>query len=254
MSEYDPTGTDPAAGDEGWQDEHGYDVVAAEQTDGSVAYFVDTDHDGVADIVAYDTDGDGDIDKAWVDTDGDGRLDTLYVDHDGDGNPDAVYADTNGDGRVDVAAFDRDHDGRIDAMLVDADYDGHADVLVTDSDRDGTLDTERYLDNDTNPYAATDLDRPVPATTPVAGTGVCPADATSWPEPATLRLSARSCCRHSIAVDVGFDRDISRGRHGFADAPLGVVDGPADREPVILPGDRDLGDHQDLIRPEVHRA
>jgi hypothetical protein len=153
MSEYDPSAeTDPAAGDTGYQEDPGYDVVVAEQTDGSTAYFIDTDHDGVANAVAYDVDGDGDIDKAFVDTDGDGRLDTLVVDRDGDGNPDAFYSDTNGDGRIDVVGLDNDGDGNLDQVAIDRDFDGDADVLVTDSDHDGTLDTERYLDSGANPY------------------------------------------------------------------------------------------------------
>jgi len=58
--------------------------------DGSVEYHVDTDGDGVADMLAVDKDGDGVVDSVLLDHDGDGKYDAAAVDLDGDGQLDAV--------------------------------------------------------------------------------------------------------------------------------------------------------------------
>jgi outer membrane protein OmpA-like peptidoglycan-associated protein len=96
---------------------------------------VDSDGDGIADVL----EGSGD-------TDGDGTADSLDTDSDGDGLTDAAegVADTDGDGTVDFLDVDSDADGLPDADEGggDTDSDGVPDYLDTDSDGDGKPDAD----------------------------------------------------------------------------------------------------------------
>jgi len=103
---------------------------------------VDTDMDGIADLLDSDSDGDGVSDAAeggaqGVDTDGDGIDDAFDVDNVGG-------ADANGDGVADsVEPRDTDGDGVPDFRDLDSDNDSIADVIESgglDEDEDGLLD------------------------------------------------------------------------------------------------------------------
>ena len=106
------------------------------------AVLVDSDNDQIANFRELDSDDDGLSDLSeigGVDVDGDGRVDTL-ADSDGDGIPDVVDVDQTGgsdadnDGLDDTADVDftagpdTDRDGIIDARDPDADGNGMADI------------------------------------------------------------------------------------------------------------------------------
>ena len=141
---------------------------------------LDSDNDGVSDLVesgadaSVDMDGDGVYDNttgagalvdangvptaasggvAPVDSDGDGIADFVDLDSDNDGIPDAVEAqptsgyqspaigsDSDGDGVVDTFDTGSGHGGDF-AAPQDTDGDGTADYLDIDSDNDGQSDT-----------------------------------------------------------------------------------------------------------------
>ena len=108
---------------------------------------LDTDNDGIADIVEN---GQGDLD-----TNNNGTLDpddTNYADVDGDGIPDPVDEAPNNYGDDQPALVDTDQDGTPDPQDVDADGDGILDVDEIglgdlDTDDDGMID-ESDTDND----------------------------------------------------------------------------------------------------------
>ena len=129
------------------------DIVEAGGTDadgdGLVDSFTDTDNDGLHD--PYDGDNGGTA-ITPTDADGDGLADYLDLDSDNDGIADIVEAggtDTDGNGTVDVTT-DTDGDGFADTHdtdnggtpipTTDTDLDGVADYLDLDSDNDGIYD------------------------------------------------------------------------------------------------------------------
>ena len=126
--------------------------------DGSGLPPVDTDGDGIPDMIDFDSDNDGipDALEGNIDSDGDGAADHLDADSDADGIPDALEAnrsvsDADGDGiddsyDVDVTGgTDANNDGIDDAVaaagILDSDADGLPDYLDQDSDNDGVTDT-----------------------------------------------------------------------------------------------------------------
>lgn len=156
----------------------------ADEIDPEITPLVDTDGDGIFDVLDDDDDNDGiaDIDEGngLVDTDADGIADSLDTDSDNDGILDAdetgdsdqdgigdsqepngtdVTTDTDGDGITDDIDTDDDGDGisDLDEGTGDTDGDGIPDSLDPDSDNDGVGD-------DGNPI----LDTPV---SPQSGDG-----------------------------------------------------------------------------------
>lgn len=125
----------------------GSETVALAGT-GSVG--LDSDGDGVADVVDIDDDNDGikDVDEEAGDFDRDGIVNRLDLDSDNDGLPDIIEAlgtDADNDGRVD-GFVDANGDGFHDDLdqtpweLPDTDGDGNKDFLDVDSDGDGVSD------------------------------------------------------------------------------------------------------------------
>ena len=106
--------------------------------------------DATESIADLDSDGDGipDLVEGTGDTDGDGIPDYLDEDSDGDGIPDSEEgtSDSDGDAIPDYldSSPDEDGDGIPDVMdgnaNIDTDGDGEADVFDTDSDNDGIPD------------------------------------------------------------------------------------------------------------------
>ncbi len=100
---------------------------------------LDTDNDGVADIIeagGVDTDGDGRVDGAFADGDNDGLHNTYDTDNGGD---DIAFLDSDGDGIYNFEDLDSDNDGIPDVIEMggtDANDDGRQDETA-DSDRDG---------------------------------------------------------------------------------------------------------------------
>lgn len=145
------------------------DIIEAGETDsnndGLVDNSTDTDQDGWANT--FDKDNGGSTPNL-IDTDGDGVHNHLDVDSDHDGIPDIIEAggsDANGDGRADNTSDtdgdgwvnlydaddsgnvhnpdDKDGDGLLDYLDLDADGDGIADVIEaggTDANNDGKHD------------------------------------------------------------------------------------------------------------------
>jgi hypothetical protein len=144
-------------------------------TDGPDFIDLDSDDDGLNDIVvtiasAWDVDGDGQIDPGnALDTDGDGVADVVDGDNtghraghdsDNDGVLDGVDLDDDNDGIPDIqetdngADVDTDMDGVVDRLDLDADNDGLPDSIESignnslDDDRDGVLDDLTDTDAD----------------------------------------------------------------------------------------------------------
>lgn len=139
---------------------------------GVVEVVVDTDGDGIPDVVDADIDGDGIIDNG-TDMDGDGIMDLADVDVNGDGIADNGI-DTDGDGINNAYDPDDDNDGLLDEEdpndnnydidgdgipdSVDVDIDGNGlEDHGTDSDGDGIIDVadvdvngDGVLDNGTD--------------------------------------------------------------------------------------------------------
>lgn len=111
---------------------------------------VDTDGDGLADVVEAMCDLTGTDD----DQDGDGQLDEEegYEDTDGDGRPDFCDDDDDGDSvpTIDESENDGDDDGLDDYLDPDSDNNGtpDADELDTDVDCDATVDAYDVNDSD----------------------------------------------------------------------------------------------------------
>jgi hypothetical protein len=140
-------------------------AVCAAAEGGTGLCSVDTDGDGIADVIErahgldprnQDSDGDGIADGIEApggnvrDSDDDGKPDALDSDSDGDGIADklergaqpAQLRDSDGDGISDYLDRDSDGDGWPDAteQAVDTDRDGTPDYLDLDSDGDGVSD------------------------------------------------------------------------------------------------------------------
>lgn len=103
---------------------------------------IDSDNDGIPDVVegTIDTDGDGIPNHLDLDSDNDGLFDIIEgggVDIDGDGRSDDT-TDSDGDGLTDP--YDSDSGGR-SQPATDSDADGRPDFLDRDSDGDGVSDT-----------------------------------------------------------------------------------------------------------------
>ncbi len=149
----------------------------ADEIDPEITPLVDTDGDGIYDVLDDDDDNDGipDVDEGdgVVDTDGDGIPDSLDDDSDNDGIPDAeetgdsdgdgipdsqepagtdVTTDTDGDGLTDDIDTDDDGDGLSDEEegngLLDSDGDGIPDSLDPDSNNDGIGDDGNAIDDE----------------------------------------------------------------------------------------------------------
>jgi hypothetical protein len=154
-------------------------------------YDLDTDNDGIADIVeagGVDADGDGMADDA-TDTDGDGYADLFDTnnggtalavdDYDGDGIPNYMDLDSDNDGIIDNveaqttagyttadnsdpdgdgwdAAYDSD-DGGTAIVLSNHDGTGNPDYLDDDSDGDGLSDWTEGFDDNNDEDALIDL-------------------------------------------------------------------------------------------------
>ncbi|WP_169736048.1 T9SS type B sorting domain-containing protein [Crocinitomix catalasitica] len=111
---------------------------------------IDSDKDGIPNIIDLDNDNDGipDLAEGEGDKDGDGIVNKLDLDSDNDGIPDLVEAggvDVDGDGVVD-GFTDIDDDGLDDDLALtpldnpDSDGDGMKNFLDLDSDNDGIPD------------------------------------------------------------------------------------------------------------------
>ena len=149
----------------------------ADEIDPEISPLVDTDGDGIYDVLDDDDDNDGilDIDEGngLVDTDGDGIPDSLDADSDADGIPDSeetgdtdgdgildsqepsgtdVTTDTDGDGITDDIDTDDDGDGISDEDegngIVDTDGDGIPDSLDLDSNNDGIGDDGNAIEDE----------------------------------------------------------------------------------------------------------
>ena len=158
------TAESPATGTDTDNDgiDDAYDVTQTGGTDGNgdgiddnIA-IKDTDQDAIADRLDVDSDNDGipDLIEGKLDSDNDGTPDYLDVDSDNDGISDATEAnvstlDTDSDGIDDsydvdqVGGVDANNDGIADSSsLPDLDNDGVADLRDLDSDNDGLFDTQ----------------------------------------------------------------------------------------------------------------
>jgi len=149
----------------------------ADEIDPEISPLIDTDGDGIYDVLDEDDDNDGilDIDEGdgVIDTDGDGIPDSLDTDSDSDGIPDAqesgdsdgdgirdsqepagddVLTDTDGDGLTDDIDPDDDNDGIPDVEegdgSVDTDNDGIPDSRDPDSNNDGIGDDGNGIDDE----------------------------------------------------------------------------------------------------------
>ena len=125
---------------------------------GECVSYLDTDGDGIYDVVegGYDTDGDNIQDYADTDSDGDGILDSVegLYDNDNDGIANYLDLDSDGDGILDSAEliYDYDNDGIASYLDLDSDGDGINDSLegTNDSDNDGIADYVDNIDNTNN--------------------------------------------------------------------------------------------------------
>jgi len=93
-----------------------------------------------------------------VDTDGDGLSDMVFLDNNKDGTVDFVAIDIHGDEILDSYFYDLDNSGKFELIKIDFDGDAKIDVIVNDLDEDGLPDTWDYgADNKIEAYD-TDLD------------------------------------------------------------------------------------------------
>ncbi|MEO1589552.1 MAG: hypothetical protein AAFS00_19900, partial [Bacteroidota bacterium] len=160
----------------------GSDGLLDAMTDGE-GKSLDTDNDGLADLLDIDADNDGLpdlIEARGIDSDGDGRVDN-NTDADGDGLADVYDADatdgpagsgTNGTPLVRTAGTDTDGDYKADDLAIvwehgsgadlDVDGDGYPEFIDLDADNDGIPDLIESLGVDANGDgrvdAATDTD------------------------------------------------------------------------------------------------
>lgn len=96
--------------------------------------------------------GDGfNFNSVPVDLDNDGIFDGDTVDTDGDGLPDLVRLYNGDEVTLGNMPIDGDGDGQVDGLTYDEDSDGHPDGVILDSDGDGVPDTlEEMLGTDPN--------------------------------------------------------------------------------------------------------
>lgn len=112
------------------------------------ANHIDSDEDGIEDILDNDDDNDGDLDDVDTDDDGDGVSDANDDDDDdNDGILDINDLDDDGDGVLDcdetlASALDSDNDGTLDSVDTDDDGDGILDADDSDDDGDGINDDD----------------------------------------------------------------------------------------------------------------
>jgi large repetitive protein len=158
-----------------------------DNTGGSDPYDLDSDNDGITDLVenglppTLDTNGDGKIDGA-LDPDGDGILSAV----DGLPNTRGDAIDTDGDGIADTLDLDDDNDGILDTtenaasctaangvtiLNADCDGDGVPNSLDLDSDNDGITDVKEANGIDANGDGIANALTGIPTT---AGTGLTP--------------------------------------------------------------------------------
>ncbi|MEL6674260.1 MAG: FG-GAP-like repeat-containing protein [Bacteroidota bacterium] len=157
--------------DDGWADI--YDNVSGSHTSGTPIVPIDSDRDGIADLLDLDSDNDGIpdvIEVGAVDTDGDGRIDG-FADADIDGFHDdfdptddepesfndaaftaagntpiittATDSDSDGLANEGYNGGDQDEDERLNHLDLDADNDGLPDIIESgglDADGDGRVD------------------------------------------------------------------------------------------------------------------
>jgi len=79
------------------------------------------------DGLPIDSDGNGINDILLIDLDSDGIYDLALVDENEDGEIDYVSGDTNNDGKTDLLIFDKDENGSFEYFIMDTDYDGEWD-------------------------------------------------------------------------------------------------------------------------------
>jgi hypothetical protein len=103
---------------------------------------VDTDGDGIPNLLDPDIDGDGILNGDDDDVDGDGILNGDDSDVDGDGIPNATDDDVDGDGVGNGNDDDIDGDGIPNAEDTDDDGDGAGDDTDEDDDGDGVDDDD----------------------------------------------------------------------------------------------------------------
>lgn len=115
---------------------------------------LDSDEDGIPDLLDLDSDNDlvPDVTESNIDTDSDGIANNLDDDSDNDGILDSLEADVaesdfDNDGIDDVFDANSDNDLVIDFNKIDENDDGIHDSIGTDSDEDGIAD---YIDADSD--------------------------------------------------------------------------------------------------------
>jgi len=84
---------------------------------------IDSNNNGVTDMLLFDVDADGINDLALVDENEDGDFDF-------------IVGDINNDQAVDLMIYDKDGDGSFEYSVIDTDYDGHWDTIGVDTNGD----------------------------------------------------------------------------------------------------------------------
>ncbi len=220
---------------------------------------IDTDMDGIPDLLDLDSDGDGVSDAAesgakGIDSDGDGIDDAFDVDivggpdangdgvadrakprdSDGDGVPDYLDLDSDNDSIPDViesGGLDEDEDGLLDAGGTitstprDTDGDGIPDMLDLDSDNDGVFDIAGTM------YSRFDKNRDgrIDAMTDSDGDGI--------PDVIDVEAGQRGTRADADGDGVPSIRDLDDDGDGILDSIEGDID--SDGDGVIDRLDRD---------------
>ncbi len=127
---------------------------------------IDTDGDGIADIIEgeIDTDLDGIVNRLDTDSDGDGIDDSIEtaIDTDNDGIANYIDLDSDGDGLADAdeGVLDLDNNGQPDYLdnntVIDSDNDGISDAIEGTDDVDGD-NIPNYLDTDSDDDGILDM-------------------------------------------------------------------------------------------------
>lgn len=223
------------------------DTYPSDNPDGDAhpnPYDLDSDNDGIADIVeagGVDTDGDGRIDGSQTaDNDGDGLLDTYdpndggdaiaNLDTDGDGINNYLDLDADNDGIQDVleaGGTDANNDGLIDGY-VDTDNDGFSDPVDGDVGNDGTS------ENAANVLITTGTDTNsdgIPDTYPEAN-----ADGTGLPNPYDLDADGDGILdTQEAGVPDADNNGIADGADGDGNGWTSVVDGNEGGTALVIP-------------------